>query len=104
MIRHTITREDAAEGLRVVVQKLRAAGIPVRASFDGIRLRQVWEGVSADTLIGCRCIGYGRLEWSEDCHTRNVEFRYYPPADSNVIDVEAREIIDTPLLTNDQRP
>ena len=64
----------------------------------------VWEGASADTLVGGRCIGYGRLEWTEDSRTRDVEFRYYPPAGADVIDVEAREIIDQPLLTNDQRP
>lgn len=113
MIRCVVTRADSDQGLIAVVKKLRAAGIPARASGNDIRLCQVWEGASQDTLVGGRCIGYGRLEWTEDSRTHDVEFRYYQPPrmgkygpiveDENVIDVEAREIIDTPLITNEHR-
>ena len=102
MIECFVTAEDVQRGIQHVVIKLRAAGIPVRMSYDNIRLCQEWD-VRDKTMIseGDRVIGYGRLEAVDDVLTMGRMFRYWSPvpqSDPNTIDVEAREIRDVPLL------
>lgn len=96
MITVTIHADDFIKGGQLGVARiLRQGGIPVRIGSDAeIRLCQVW---SAD---GERCLGYGELEWVETDFGLSRTFNYKPPIDrhSDVIDVEARVVIDTPLL------
>lgn len=104
MIRVEITSGDYIKGGIVgIVQKLRACGIPVRISMDtDIRLLPVW------TSDGKTCLGYGILVRQNSDDGKGFVFTYKPPTrmgkygpiveDETVIDVEARVIIDTPLL------
>lgn len=98
MITVTITPEDSFKGIKYVVQKLRAAGIPCRISFDDIRLCQEWDAPVNASLDEGKLLGYGVLEVYERVDTFDKVFRYYPPQRPNVIDVEARVVIETPLL------
>lgn len=70
-----------------VVYRMRQAGIPVRLRDDEIRLLDVYQGEV--------CIGKGVLTWLQ----REEVFVYEPPATPDVIDVEARVIVDLSRLT-----
>lgn len=102
MIRCVITYEVQFRGVEFVVARLREAGIPVRVSGQTIRLCQEWAGADAAVFGSGQVVGYGRLECQENFGDRTVEFRYHPPADPNVIDIEAREIIDQLQIANDK--
>ena len=50
-------------------------------------------------MPGKKCLGYGKLEWFADSKTQDTEFCYWPPVEPDVIDVDAREVVDVPRLT-----
>lgn len=98
MITVIITPSDAIKGIKHVVQKLRAAGIPCRISFDDIRLCQEWDAPVDARLGEGEPLGYGVLSVEDDRSSLDKVFKYTPPQRSDVIDVEARVVPDSPLL------
>lgn len=110
-------------GVVGVCKTLRDAGIPVRVDdCDELRLLDEWSVIDPNNFNPETdyVIGRGVLTVTDDLCARKRVFDYRPPVakarvqparrytavwedagDPNVIDVEAREIKDTPLLSHD---
>lgn len=114
--------EFRSGNLRAICKKLRDAGIPVREDGRGIRLLDEWSVVDPDNFNSETdySLGRGVLTVTEDYNNRQRVYDYRPPVpkarpaprprpkyaeywedDADVIDVEAREIKDVPLIEHD---
>ncbi len=110
--------------LRAICKKLRDAGIPVREDGRGLRLLDEWSVVDPDKFNSETdyIIGRGVLTVFDDYRTNERVYDYRQPVpkarptprprpkyaeywedelDDDVIDVEAREIKDVPLIEHD---